>query len=175
MREVEVEVDEVLPAGSSSRSPRASDDAFSAFVAKLMDNIFVVPGTQIRFGIDPLIGLIPGFGDTAGAFVSAVLILQSAQRGVPKIVLLRMALNVLINSALGAIPVVGDLFSVYFKSNARNYELLQRHGSGPRRTSTAGDWAFVILLLGGMFASVIFFITLTVILVGKILTMGQPS
>ncbi len=125
---------------------RRGDDSIIAFVARLMDTAFVIPGTNIRFGLDPLIGLLPGFGDTATALVSVLLILQSSRHGVPKIVLARMALNVLLNTAVGAIPVAGDVFSMWFKSNAMNYALLRKH-AGDRRKSTLRDWMFVAGLL----------------------------
>jgi hypothetical protein len=112
-------------------------------IARLMDNEFKVPGTSLRFGLDPLLGLIPGLGDGASALVSLLLIVQSARHGLPRVVLLRMAANVLLNATLGAIPVAGDLFSFWFKANQVNYELLQKH-AGPRRRSTTVDWLFLL-------------------------------
>lgn len=126
---------EVLP-------PEVAQDPVFEAVAKLMDTAFRFPGTDVRFGLDPLIGLLPGVGDGAGALVSVALIGMSARHGVPKIVLVRMALNVMLNAVLGAIPALGDLFSVFYRSNMRNYELFRQH-AGPRRASTRGDWLFV--------------------------------
>nr|MDQ3625033.1 DUF4112 domain-containing protein [Verrucomicrobiota bacterium] len=142
----DIRIDEVLPKGAP---PRLSEDPVVAFLARLMDTQFVVPGTKIRFGLDPILGLLPAFGDSAGALVSTLLILQSSRHGVPRVVLARMALNVLINTLGGAIPGLGDLFSLWFKSNVRNYDLLRKH-AGTRRQSTAGDWAFVVALLAGL-------------------------
>lgn len=147
----EIEVDEVLPKGS--RGP-TKDDPLIALIARLMDDQFVIPGTHIRFGLDPIMGLLPGWGDSASALVSAVLILQSARAGVPRIVLGRMALNVLINAVLGAVPGIGDAFSFWFKSNARNYDLHRKH-AGTSQRSTSGDWIFVGALLGGLVAIVL--------------------
>ena len=152
-REIEVEVirpgekiPPVPPAGPGAG--RVSlDDPFIALVAKLMDSAFVVPGTKIRFGFDPIIGLIPGIGDAATALTSLLLVFQSARQGVPRVVLARMALNVLINTAVGAIPVVGDLFSVWWRSNVRNYDLHLKHAG--TRVSTTSDWLFICVLLGG--------------------------
>jgi hypothetical protein len=76
-------------------------------------------------------------------------LVAAARRGLPKILLVRMSLNILINEAVGIIPIVGDAFSFWFKSNARNYELLKRHTAAPRR-STTGDWVFVWLVLGAL-------------------------
>jgi hypothetical protein len=133
---------------------RLGDDQLIAFVSRLMDTVFTIPGTNIKFGLDPILGLLPGFGDTATAIISALLIAQSARYGVPRIILARMAGNVLLNTALGSVPLVGDAFSVWFKSNARNYDLLRRHAS-TRRPGSWRDWAFVLALLGAILALVI--------------------
>lgn len=148
----EIDIDEVLPKGARLT---AKDDPLIAFLARLMDDQFVIPGTNIRFGLDPLLGLLPGWGDSASALVSAVLILKSARAGVPKIILSRMALNILLNAAIGVIPGLGDAFSFWFKSNAKNYALHQKH-AGTARPPALRDRLFVALILGGLFA----FITL---------------
>jgi Domain of unknown function (DUF4112) len=126
-----------------------SVDPFIALMARLMDDIFVIPGTGIRFGLDPLIGLLPAFGTTASAGMSLVLIALSARRGVPKIVLAHMATNVVINAALDSVPVAGDALSIFFRSNKRNYELLQKH-AGRSRASTVADWIFLVGLIGAV-------------------------
>ena len=149
IREIEVEV---IPPGGELPPPRSADpgspgtdDPFIALVSNLLDSAFVIPGTKIRFGLDPLIGLIPGIGDTASALTSLLLIWKSARHGLPRIVLARMALNVLINAAIGAIPGIGDAFSVFFRSNMKNYELFRKHAGAP--ASTKPDWFFVGLLI----------------------------
>ena len=141
-REVEFEV-------LGKEKKRANDDPFIAAVARLMDEIFVIPGTNIRFGLDPIIGLLPAFGATASSAISLILIALSARRGVPKIVLARMAVNVLVNAGFDAIPIVGDALSIFFRSNTKNYELLRKH-AGTVRTSTVGDWIFLVALLLGV-------------------------
>lgn len=134
------------------------EDPFMALIARLMDSAFVIPGTNIRFGLDPLIGLLPGIGDGATALTSLMLFFKSAAQGVPKIVLAHMALNIVLNSSIGAIPVVGDAFSFWFKSNDRNYELFRKH-AGVTDASTKADWTFVIAL----FAGLAFMLILTII------------
>ena len=146
IREVEAEV-EVLPRRDPAGA-KSADDPFIALVARLMDDVFTIPGTGIRFGLDPLIGLLPGLGATASAAVSLVLIALSARRAVPRVVLARMAVNVLLNAGLDAVPVVGDALSIFFRSNVRNYELLRKH-AGTARPTTHGDWLFLSALLGG--------------------------
>jgi hypothetical protein len=134
---------EVLPPEDKRR---AELEPIFRWLALIMDNLLRVPGTQFRFGLDPLIGLIPGFGDTGSAVVSAMALIAGVCRGLPRILLARMALNILINEAVGVIPIVGDAFSFWFKSNARNYELLRQQAARPGRSSKA-DWLFVGLVL----------------------------
>lgn len=125
------------------------------YLANLLDRRFTIPGTSIRIGLDPIVGLIPGVGDAIASLVGSVILILAAQSQLPKIVLVRMSLNIALNGMIGAIPILGDLFSVWFKSNVRNVELLERYAVEDRRTSTAGDWVFVIgLLLGIVFVFV---------------------
>jgi hypothetical protein len=144
--------------GATGGNGRLNSDPFIALIAQLMDNAFVIPGTKIRFGLDPIIGLIPALGATATSFVSLVMIFLSAKRGVPKVILARMAVNVLANAAIDSVPVVGDILSIFFRSNARNYELLLKH-AGPVRQSTTGDWIF----LGALFVGVLAVIGLMIV------------
>ena len=112
--------------------------------AALLDNAFRVPGTDIRFGLDPILGLIPGIGDLATPVLSVLLLVHGARVRVPKIVLARMVINAIIDFTVGAIPVVGDLFDFGWKSNAWNLALLERHAR-PGMPPTRGDWIFVIV------------------------------
>ncbi|HBP90176.1 MAG: DUF4112 domain-containing protein [Nitrospira sp.] len=120
------------------------------FLADLLDRRYAIPGTSIRIGLDPIIGLIPYVGDAIVSFAGAFILVVAAQSQLPKIVLIRMSLNIAINGMVGAIPILGDLFSVWFKSNVRNLDLLERYAVGDRRTSTVGDWVFVVSLLLGI-------------------------
>ncbi|CAN5574974.1 hypothetical protein BH20VER1_BH20VER1_13740 [soil metagenome] len=139
---------EVLPPESAG-TPREVEPLFR-WLALFMDNLFRVPGTNFRIGLDPIIGLVPGIGDTGSALISAMALVKAARMGLPKIILARMAVNILVNQIGGFVPLFGDAFSAWFKSNARNYKLLQEH-AGPRRKSNRSDWIFVVgvlLLLG---------------------------
>jgi hypothetical protein len=106
-----------------------------ALIANLMDTFFVIPGTKIRFGFDAIIGLFPGVGDSIGALISTFIIAQASRMGVPRIILARMAMNILTNTLLGVIPILGDIFSVFYRSNLKNSEVLRRHVGQQRRTS----------------------------------------
>ena len=143
---------EVLP--PESQDPRQALEPLFRWIALLMDNLIRVPGTKFRIGIDPLIGLIPGIGDTGSALVSAIALIQAARGGLPKIILARMATNILLNELIGIVPVVGDAFSFWFKSNARNHQLIKQF-TGGRRKAGRSDWIFVfgILLAVGALVS----------------------
>jgi len=147
VREVEADV-EVLPRETRAKA-KLGDDPFIALVSRLMDEVFIIPGTNIRFGLDPIIGLLPGLGGTASAAVSLVLIAMSARLRVPRVVLARMAVNVLINAGLDAVPVLGDVLTIFFRSNTRNHELLRKY-AGTARPASRGDRLFLYAMLGGV-------------------------
>src|SRR5262245_19275134 len=128
----------------SSGDRRARDLDALRRIARLFDAQFRVPGTDIRFGIDPLIGLVPGIGDLASPLLTIAMIWQAARLRVPKVVLLRMVLNALIDAGVGAIPVLGDLFDFAWKASEWNMGLLERHAR-PGRAATSGDYLFVTI------------------------------
>ena len=103
-------------------------------LAWLMDNSFRIPGTQMRFGLDGLIGLIPGLGDAVGAIISSHILTQAAQMGAPKSLLLKMAFNIGLDAVLGIIPVVGDVSDFIWKANQRNVQLLNDYVEEPQKT-----------------------------------------
>lgn len=99
-------------------------------LADWLDSRFRLPGTNLRFGLDSLIGLIPGVGDGATALPAIYIVLRAQRMGAPKRLLLWMSFNVALDFVVGAIPLLGDLFDVGFKANRRNIDLLRRHFSG---------------------------------------------
>ena len=117
--------------------------------AALLDTAYRVPGTGIRFGWDPILGLIPGLGDLVGPLFSAVILVTAVQLGVPRVVQVRMLLTALIDVLVGVIPVVGDLFDVVWKASQWNLELLERHAHRPQPPSRA-DWWFVTAVLASL-------------------------
>lgn len=96
-------------------------------LASLMDSAVVIPGTNIRFGADAVIGLIPGIGDLVTAGIASLIILEARRMGAPTHVIARMIGNVALDGMVGTIPVVGDLFDVAFRANLRNMRLLRKH------------------------------------------------
>jgi hypothetical protein len=96
-------------------------------LATLLDTAFVIPGTNIRFGADALIGLAPGIGDSVTTALAAYIVYEAHQLGAPRRVLIRMIGNVAIDGIVGAVPVFGDLFDVAFRANRRNVRILREH------------------------------------------------
>ena len=119
-----------------------------------------MPGTRIRFGWDSIIGLIPGAGDVITGLLGSAIVLHAHRLRVPRVVQLRMLMNIAVDLALGAIPLAGDAVDVFWKSNTRNMALLERHAGGGRKPSK-GDWAFVV----GVIAIVLLLAALPLLLV----------
>lgn len=136
---------ELLP--PEDRQKRGSVESIFRTVSVVMDRLIKIPGVKKRLGLNPIVDLVPGFGDIAAALVSVSVIIYGIRRGVPKILLGRMALNVLINELVGLIPVAGSIFAFWFTANTRNYELIKDHLDTPQR-STKGDKIFVAVILG---------------------------
>jgi hypothetical protein len=116
------------------------------YIAALLDDMWRIPGTRIRFGLDAIIGWIPAIGDAMAGIASCFIIFASWQRGAPTVTLVRMVANVLLEEALGAIPLAGDVFHVVWKANRRNYRLLLREKEQPG-VNRRRDWIFLVVLL----------------------------
>jgi len=114
--------------------------------AVVLDSLFRVPGTSVRFGLDAIVGLVPGIGDLASPVYTALILLEGLRLRVPAVVQARMVLNAALDMGIGLVPLVGDIADVAWKANLRNLALLERHahpGSPPR----AGDYVFVALCI----------------------------
>jgi len=122
----------------------------------LMDDLIKIPGLNWRLGLDAVVGLVPGFGDAASSLVSFYILASAVRYRVPKITLLRMGLNLGIDYIVGSIPLVGDLFDAWWKSNQRNVTLLSERATVSASEAHEGrlsDWLFVgliMLLLAGL-------------------------
>jgi hypothetical protein len=117
-------------------------------VSHLMDEQFRVPGTNFRFGLDPILNFIPLAGDIGGFAVSAVLIFSMARHGVSRKVLILMIMNVILDSTIGAIPVLGNIFDFFYKSNTMNIKLLKEHyNEGKHQGNGNGILAAIALVL----------------------------
>ncbi len=123
-------------------------------IARLMDSKFKLPGTKLRFGLDPILGIIPGLGDLSAFIVSAVLVVYMSRYGVSRKVIILMVLNIVFDFVIGSIPILGHVFDFAYKANNRNIRLLERHykegkyqGSGKQIIWTVGFVLFLILAL----------------------------
>jgi hypothetical protein len=129
----------------SAARPRALSPEIPAWadaLARWLDHAFVIPGTRIGVGFDALIGLaVPGAGDAVGAFASLAIFYLGFKLRVPKVILLRMLLNIALDAVLGLVPVLGDAFDVLFRAADRNLALVRKHGAALRSPPDAGDYA----------------------------------
>jgi hypothetical protein len=124
-----------------------SDIRRARALARALDSAVGVPGTRIRVGLDAILGLIPGGGDVAGAALSGYIVLAAARRSAPPAVIARMLLNILVDSAIGSVPLLGDLFDVAFKANLRNADLLEKYSAAPSAVSRRSRWLVVAVVL----------------------------
>ncbi|MFT4112660.1 DUF4112 domain-containing protein [Silvibacterium sp.] len=126
---------EILPPlrGRTRLGRRIFDDENLDLLSHVLDDWFRIPGTSIRFGIDGIIGLVPGVGDILAGLASCVIVVAAWFRGVPYVTLARMVANLGIDVLIGAIPLLGDAFDIAWKANRRNYALLTRHIAEPHR------------------------------------------
>jgi len=148
--------------GSKPTSQAASLERIKRF-AWLLDNSIAIPGTRWRIGLDPLFGLIPGLGDLVGAAFSGWILLQAERLGASRPTLLRMLSNVVVETVVGAIPLLGDLFDAAWKANAKNVALLERYLVTPG-LQRKRDRAFIAVLVGGVLVGTAAAATLGVLL-----------
>ncbi|HLZ34036.1 MAG TPA: DUF4112 domain-containing protein [Nitrospira sp.] len=158
--------------GSPQEAPSVDPErqamlATADLLANILDTTVKIPGTRLYLGLDPLLGLIPGIGDLLANLLGTVILGLAVRLQVPQIVLTRMSLNLLINGAVGAIPIFGDLFSVWFRSHARNAVLLREAATKPCRARDR-DWLYVVGIIGGTVLILIAAIALVLWMVVKI-------
>ena len=123
------------------RGAKLFNDENLDLLSHVLDDWFRIPGTSFRFGIDGIVGMIPGVGDILGGLASCIIVLAAWFRGVPNITVARMVANVAIEVSVGMVPFVGDVFDIAWKANRRNYKLLEGSlHAAPR--STSRDWLF---------------------------------
>lgn len=141
-------------------------------VSRLLDSAFVIPGTRYRFGFDALIGLVPGLGDAVSAIFSGYIILQASHLGAQKSVVTRMIGNVALDTLVGWVPVLGDLFDVAWKSNLRNMALLETHLQQPA-AARAGSRKALVLLGGVLLLLIVGAVALGVLVAKLVLNLLQ--
>ncbi len=120
-------------------------------VARVLDAAIPIPGTSYRFGIDAVIGLVPGLGDAVGVVFASVILYQAYRLGASKRLLTRMLYNIGVDGLLGAIPLLGDWHDLVWKANVKNADLVARHVQQPDQTARASGW-FLMAVLGAVLA-----------------------
>ncbi|GAA4364460.1 hypothetical protein GCM10023185_34030 [Hymenobacter saemangeumensis] len=137
----------MLPPTVTSTTPDAQERLrWVERIVHLMDSQFRLPGTRFRFGLDPLLGLLPVVGDLSSLAVSGALLLTMMRHGASGAVVVRMAFNILLDTVIGSIPVIGNLFDFAFKANERNLSLLRRHYAEGRHQGSGKGLLLVIIL-----------------------------
>ena len=126
--------------------PPSKSVARARELARILDSAITIPGTGIRLGLDSLIGLLPAGGDAIGAALSSIIVMTALRQGVPKPVVWRMVANIVIDTLIGTVPLIGDLFDVAWKANNKNAELLARYEGAPEKTTTRSR-GFAILVV----------------------------
>ena len=135
--------------GMSKKSPIEVEESLET-VERYLDGLVTIPGINWSFGLYSIVGLIPGIGDSATAVVSFYILAASVRYGVPKITLLRMALNIAIGYVIGIIPIIGDAFDFVWKPNNKNMNLLRERATvsaEDAKSAKTGDWLFVGLVI----------------------------
>jgi len=152
--------------GASSGGGRETSSSSFTAVSKFaywLDAGIRIPGTNLRFGLDPLLGLIPGGGDAAGAVLAGWIVVEAIRLGASRATVLRIVGNVALDAAVGAVPVIGDIFDFAWKANLRNVALLERHLAAPDRAQRA-DRSFTALVLCGVSVMVLGLLALGILL-----------
>jgi len=161
---------EILPPRPGGGAPLFSDENLER-LSHVLDDCFRIPGTDIRFGIDGIIGLVPGLGDILTGLASCIIVLAAWFRGVPYITIARMLANLAIDVVIGAIPFLGDAFDIAWKPNRRNYKLLTRHLAEPRK-HTWRDWCVLLCMTCAMLAMLLAPLAVVLWLIAHILGLG---
>jgi hypothetical protein len=133
------------------------------YLSNLWDNALRIPGTNLRVGLESLIGILPFGGDVIGLLLSCYILFHAIQFKLPKTILLRMVSNIVIDAVVGLVPILGDLFDTTWKANTRNVNLLENHLQQPSLSHSANR-RFIVLLWLGVISIAIILITICVML-----------
>jgi len=145
-------------ARDSLKDELARGTPMSKAIAHALDELIKIPGTNFRIGLDPILGLIPYGGEAVSSIIGCFLLADAGKKGVPFRTLFKMGGNVVVNAAISTIPVIGDIFSAWFKSNSRNYRMLRLWMDSDEGTQAKGGWG-PLLIVGGI---ALFVVALTI-------------
>lgn len=137
-------------------------------LSHLLDNAIPIPGTPWRVGLDPVLGLLPGAGDFLGTAFSAYIVLEAARTGIPRSLLGQMVINILLDTVIGSVPIVGDIADATWKANAKNIALLETYWDSPQPQKQT-DWFFLVWLLVGLTLAVIVIAALSLLFIKGLL------
>lgn len=158
----------IEPASSSESTendPSTEEDSKAALMKKartskrvswILDELIRIPGTNIRFGLDPILGILPYGGETVATIIGATILGEAGKKGIPLRSLFKMGGNMLLNAIVGVVPFLGDAFSFWFKSNSRNYKMLNSYLDSDDGNQESGGWGpvFVVLTIIGVVLAV---------------------
>lgn len=140
--------------------------------SRLLDEAIAIPGTGQRIGIEPILGLIPGGGDLVGLLLSSYILFEGIRIGASPGILARMVLNILVDTTIGSVPILGDLFDVVWKSNHRNVDLLEAYFENPLATRRRNRWAVFLIFLGIIITFALVIAAIAAIVIGVLRLLG---
>ncbi|MEO1349838.1 MAG: DUF4112 domain-containing protein [Cyanobacteria bacterium J06635_15] len=117
-------------------------------ISTVMDNAVAIPGTGFKFGLDPIVGLLPGGGDLLSGVLSIYIVFEAMRLGLPTATLLRMTWNIVLEVIIGTVPILGDGFDLVWKANAKNVQLVEHHVRSPQTNQRANRWFALVLIVG---------------------------
>lgn len=132
----------------SLRTELAKGTSVSKAIAHSLDELIRIPGTNFRIGLDPILGLIPYGGEAVASVIGCFLLADAGKKGVPFRTLFKMGGNVVVNAAVGTFPIIGDIFSAWFKSNSRNYRMLRQWIDSDHGAQAKGGWGPLLVVAG---------------------------
>ena len=135
-------------AQESSKNALIKKARTSKHVSWILDELIRVPGTNIRFGLDPILGILPYGGETVATIIGATILGEAGKKGIPFRSLIKMGGNMLLNAVVGVVPFIGDAFSFWFKSNSRNYKMLNTYLESDEGDQESGGWGPLIVVSG---------------------------
>ena len=135
-------------ARNSLKDELARGTPMSKAIAHVLDELIKIPGTNFRIGLDPILGLIPSGGEAVSSIIGCFLLADAGKKGVPFRTLFKMGGNVIVNAAVSTFPVIGDIFSAWFKSNSRNYKMLRQWMDSDDGTQAPGGWGPLLIVAG---------------------------